>query len=175
MPMPASIRQQPGFTLIELIVFIVVIGVALSGVLLAVNQATSHSADPMIQIRAAELGQAYLDEILPKKYDANTGNDGQSPPCDSSAGRPCSTALGVEAGETRATYDDVDDYQSLNEAPADAEGNPRPGYAGYRVVVGVAYAGTDLGLANAAAKRITVTITTPQGETFPFSAYRSNF
>lgn len=174
MPMPASAHQS-GFTLIELIVFIVVIGVALSGVLLAVNQATSHSADPMIQIRAAELGQTYLDEILPKKFDANTGNDGQSPPCGFSAGRPCSTSLGIEAGETRATYDDVDDYQGLNEAPVDAEGNPRPGYAGYRVAVSVAYAGTDLGLGNTAAKRITVIVTTPQGEIFPFSAYRSNF
>ena len=174
MPMPAS-AHQPGFTLIELIVFIVVIGVALSGVLLAVNQATSHSADPMVQIRAAELGQAYLDEILPRKFDANTGNDGQSPPCGAPGAAACSTVLGPEAGETRATYDDVDDYQGLNEAPLDAEGNPRPGYTGYQVVVSVAYAGADLGLGNTAAKRITVTVTTPQGDSSPFSVYRSNF
>lgn len=180
MPMPAdALRAEAGFTLIELVVFIAVIGIALGGVLLAVNQASSRSADPLIQIRAAELGQAYLDEILPKKYDQHTGNDGQTPRCGSSdpGSQPCSATLGPESGETRARYDDVDDYNGLSDdPPLDAEGNARPGYAGYRADVSVAYAGSELpNLGNGDAKRITVTITTPQGESFAFAAYRTNF
>ena len=66
MPMPVKHRKQTGFSLIELVLFIVIVGVSLGGIILAVNQSVSRSADPMIAIRAVELGQAYLDEILPK-------------------------------------------------------------------------------------------------------------
>lgn len=179
--MPAERARPPrtGFTLIELIVFIAVIAIALTGVLLAINQSTARSVDPMINIRAAELGQTYLDEILPKKYDQNTGNDGGTPRCGSTdpGALPCSATLGPESGETRATYNDVDDYNGLLDSPPrDAQGNPRPGYTGYQVAVAVSYAGTELGLpANDMAKRITVTVTTPQGDRFPFAAYRTNF
>ena len=42
-------RAGRGFTLIEAIVAIVVVGVALSGLLLAVSPASRGSADPVVQ------------------------------------------------------------------------------------------------------------------------------
>lgn len=167
-----------GFSLIEMIVSIVTLGVALTAVAVLIYPAIEESPEPAVQIRAVELGQAYLDEILGKRYDANTGQGG-TPRCDSSdpGAQACTAALGPEAPETRALFDDVDDYHGLDDSPpVDALGNARGRYARYRVQVQVSYAGSALGLADERdAKRVDVTVTSPLGDQFPFSAYRVNF
>ena len=66
--------------------------------------APSRSVEPMLQIRAAELGQSLMDEILAKPFDELTPLGGY-PPCSS-----CSASLGKEGTEARDDYDDVDDY-----------------------------------------------------------------
>lgn len=168
-----------GFSLIEMIVSIVALGVALMGVAVLVYPAIEGSPEPAVQIRAVELGQAYLDEILGKRFDANSGQGG-TPRCDSSdPGASACTAAGLfgPEGETRAAFDDVDDYHGLDDTPpVDALGNARGRYARYRVRVQVSYAGTDIGLASDAdAKRVDVVVISPLGDEFPFSAYRVNF
>lgn len=180
--MPAErLRRQGGFSLVELVVTIVIMAILFAGLAVLFFDQVRHSPQPVIATRAAELGQAYLDEILTKRYDERSGQGGM-PRCNSTdpGSQPCSAALGPEAGESRATYDDVDDYNGLDESPPrDALGNVRSGYANYRVQVSVAYAGTGangLGLATVQdAKLITVTVTTPQGEKIDFSAYRVNY
>ncbi len=169
--------RQAGFTLVELIVFIVVVGLAVTGVVLVINRTVTQAPQALIQTRALEIAQAYLDEIATRRYDENTGQGGV-PRCDSSdpGAQPCSNVLGPE-GETRATFDDVDDYHGLDDSPpVDVAGNPFPGYDSYRVQVSVVYAGTELGLASdRLAKRVTLTITTPLGNIIPVSFYRGNF
>ena len=172
-------NKQAGFSLIELVVFIVVLGVSLGGIMLAINQSVSRSADPMTAIRAVELGQAYLDEILPMRFDENSAQGG-SPRCNENPLILACTTLagfGPDAGpETRALFDDVDDYNGLDESPPqDANGIARAGYANYQVQVAVAYAGADIGLAANDAKRVTVTVTAPDNQNHVFSAYRVNF
>ena len=50
--------------MIELIIAIVVISIAATGVLLVYATAVRYSADPMVQQQALAVAEAYLDEIL---------------------------------------------------------------------------------------------------------------
>ena len=117
--------RQRGVNLVELIISIVIIAIACSGVLLVFAQTVRHSADPMIQTQALAVAEAYLDEIL---------------------SRPLTDPDGTNAGETRASYDNVGDYDNLsNTPPQDQNGlvadfapaDGQPDLAGYQVDVDV--------------------------------------
>ena len=160
---------QRGATLIELVMTIVIISIAVVGVVGAFSALTSHNADPLYQSRSVTLAQLYLDEILAQKYDNATPNGGIPAYTGS-----CHT--GPEAGETRSTYNDVDDYNGLDDKPPrTSQGALGPEYNGYEVKVSVQCAGAEVGLPNANAKRIQVTIIPPDGSRMVFSAYRGNF
>lgn len=115
---------QKGISLIELVIFIVILSIALTGITLIYINTTRHSADPLVRIRSIELAQATLDEILLKAYDDNTPvgggcvqmsdatttlcTSGVTPASDpDAAGKP----LGAEEA-TRTLFDDVDDYHN---------------------------------------------------------------
>ncbi|MBA2800449.1 prepilin-type N-terminal cleavage/methylation domain-containing protein [Aeromonas veronii] len=67
---------ERGFTLIELIVGIVLLAVALTGILgLLINQAP-QAVDPVQQVRAAQLAQRLAGEILQKSFDENSDHNG---------------------------------------------------------------------------------------------------
>ncbi|MDF0751286.1 type II secretion system GspH family protein [Marinobacter sp. 71-i] len=161
-------RLHRGATLVELVMTIVIISVAIAGVVGAFALITGRSADPLNQTRAVELAQLYMDEIISKKYDDATRQGGTpkySGNCD----------IKVESGETRASYDDVDDYHNtVNEPPESAE-SALSGYSGFAVNITVACAGDEVGLPVSEAKRIDLAITAPGGQAFSFSAYRANF
>lgn len=134
------------------------------------------SVSPVIQVKAAELGQAYLEEISLKRFDENSPI-GNALRCNDSPGLLCG-AIGTEEGITnRALFDDVDDYNGLSDnPPQDALGNNRAGFNNFTVNVSVSYAGTDFaGLALQDLKLIQVTVITPRGNSMIFSQYRGNF
>ena len=64
------IRQQ-GFTLIELILTIVILGFA-ALILIPLVESIIHSPDPMIRQKAVSFGQALMDEVISKRWDENT-------------------------------------------------------------------------------------------------------
>ncbi len=171
-----------GYTLVEMIVVIVVLSVSLTGVTLVINQTVRQSPEGLVQTRAMELAQTYLDEILAKRFDERSGQGG-IPRCDSTDNNAltCSASMGSDSEASRLFYDDVDDYHGLNEQPPQsiATGSLTAMgsiYGGYRVQVSVSYAGSEIGLSNNRhAKRITVSVTTPLGNTVPVSMYRVNF
>lgn len=117
---------QKGISLIELVIFIVIMSVALTGITLIYINTTRYSADPMVRIRSIELAQSTLEEILLKAYDDNTlvgggcvrypvqGNTLCIPPAFASQPTALNeTALQTEVGETnRSLFDDVDDYNN---------------------------------------------------------------
>ncbi len=146
-----------GVTLVELIVSIVVIGVALAGVMVVIVRNTSASADPLIWHQAVIVAEAYLEEALTKQFtDPN-------PP---------------EGGETRATYDDVLDYNNIvaESPPRDQNGTAITSLAGYAVTVQVTTeALNDITLASGNAVRVQVTVTTPTGGSVVVSGYKTNY
>ncbi|MFB2865417.1 prepilin-type N-terminal cleavage/methylation domain-containing protein [Aeromonas sp. MdU4] len=108
---------ERGFTLIELIVGMVLLAVALTGILgMLVNQAP-QAVDPVQQVRAAQLAQRLAGEILQKSFDENSDHNGGRYRCgEQVAGvaiSPCSSGYGPDGGERAPyTFNDVDDYQT---------------------------------------------------------------
>lgn len=60
--------QQRGMTLIELIVFIVVVSVGLAGVLTVFSVTVRNSADPLVVKQALAVADSLLEEILLKDF-----------------------------------------------------------------------------------------------------------
>ncbi len=205
-----SSSRTAGVSLIEMIFAILILAVALVGIAASIGGGTSRSSDTLIEIQAVALAQAYLDEIIGKRFDEGNANSG-IPPCRGTLPdgnrRRCSEKLepsppprefGPDGSETRASYDDVDDYDGLEEGFGigggelfDANGDSRgTEYANFRVSVVVDYydgSGTDVEYTPTTptdeelddmydAKLITVTVFFgADTEGFVFSAYKSNF
>ncbi|WP_166258840.1 type II secretion system protein [Marinobacter salicampi] len=165
-PVPSG---QSGATLVELVMTIVIISIAIAGVVGAFAMIAGRSADPLNQTRAVELAQLYMDEIITRKYNHNTPQGGV----------PKQTSdlcvIGPDSGESRATFNDVDDYDGLSDTPPAGADGPLTGYNGFSVTVAVTCAGSEIGLANDDGKRIHLIITAPGDQSFIFSAYKANF
>jgi MSHA pilin protein MshD len=147
----AYLYRQQGVSLMELVFFIVVIGIASSVLINAYRYSLTHTVDPIIKIRALESVQAKLDEILALKYDANTPTGG-IPACGS-------TGFGALACNNTpdADMNDVDDFNGFSDAP----------YPGYARTVSVATIGNE--------KLITVTVAAPLNFSVALAAYKANF
>ncbi|TDT36989.1 MSHA pilin protein MshD [Halospina denitrificans] len=160
-------RSQAGVTLVELVITIVIIGVALAGVLGGYSLVVGRSANTLFQTRTTAVGQAYLDEILVRRFAQQTGAGG-SPRYDG----PCEVN---PSGGDRENYKVVDDYDVIDdEPPALISGDFESGYDGYRVSVDVTCAGSEVGVGEDA-KRIDVSVSPPQGPDMVFTAYKGNF
>ncbi|MFN3397749.1 MAG: prepilin-type N-terminal cleavage/methylation domain-containing protein [Sulfurimicrobium sp.] len=143
-----KIDIQSGLTLIELVIFIVIVSVAVAGVLSVMNFTTQHSADPLVRKQAAALADSILEEILLKDY---------------------ADPDGTETGESgRDTYDDVSDYNGKSNADfADLPGE----LSAYVIAIKVEDGSAALGVT---AKKITVTVTNG-GESISMTGYRANY
>jgi MSHA pilin protein MshD len=153
-------KAQRGLTLVELVISIVVAGIAVTGTVLAMNMSTAHSADPMLEHQASAIGEAYLEEILLKEYaDPDTGIICPAP----------------EA--SRDLYDNVCDYAGLDELGARTQdGTPVPGLGAYRVRAGVDSAATLNGLTGSAqVLRVDVRVTHTSRVDLTLSGYRTNY
>lgn len=126
-----------GMALIEAMVAIVVVGVALAGLLLAVNTVISRSADPVVQRQLQAIAQEMLEEVQLKPYAV--------------------AANAAPLGCARGSFNDVSDYDryATTAQICTVDGVPIAQLAGYSVQVAVGTA-TLLGVAEA--KRIVVTV-----------------
>ena len=171
-------KSQHGFTLIELIVGIIVLTISLSIVSTLIAPAEEKSADNVLQIKASELGQSLMNDIISRAFDDNSDMSGGHIRCGepNSTVNPCSPILGPDLLEiSRDLFDDVDDFDGFNERVNSTGEVIDGGYDQFTINVSVVYAGIDLGLANDLAKRITVTVTTPLGTAIEFTSHKANF
>lgn len=174
--MRSNNTKQAGFTLIEIIVGIVMLAISLSVLYSLIVPAEQQSADQIQQIKASELAQGLMDDILSRAFDEKSDMAGSQWRCNEPSQPSCSSSLGKDSGETsRDSFDDVDDFNGFNQK-IDAVGTGLDqSYTSFTLDVTVIYAGGELGLANALAKRITITVTTPLGTDIKFSGYKANF
>lgn len=141
-------KRDNGFTLIELIIFIIIVSVAVVGILTVMNTVVKSSADPMVRKQETALADSILEEILLKSY------------ADPDA---------TETGETgRGNYDDVDDYNGKTNALFTDLPNELSSYIISIVVAAPA------NINGIAMKQVTVTITNG-AESISMSGYRASY
>ncbi|MCR9260023.1 MAG: prepilin-type N-terminal cleavage/methylation domain-containing protein [Pseudomonadaceae bacterium] len=165
-----------GFTLVETIVAMLIISIAALAMASALGFAFSRSSDGLLEAKVVYIAQSYLEEIQARRYDEATPSGG-TPPCQTLA--PCS-ALGPDS-ESRQNFDDVDDYDGLLDSPPrDSLNQIMSEFTGFSVAVAVDYADAaqiaawNLDAATDA-KVVSVTVTTPDGQTRPFVMIRGNY
>lgn len=149
----AELPRQQGFSLLEVIVAIVMLGLIFAGFTSLYATVFIEAAEPQIQAQALSVAESYLSEITSRPYrDPNT--------------------LGVCAGgeANRPLFDDVCDYNGLASNGCTAtttacptlgtcacgrDGAPLDGLPGFTVTVGVAPA--TLGSVNGLQAQVQVT------------------
>lgn len=63
-PALATPRKQHGMTLVELVITIVIIGIAAAALFSAIATITARSADPMLRQQSLYIAEAYLETLL---------------------------------------------------------------------------------------------------------------
>lgn len=166
-------HPQRGFTLIELIIFIVVVSVGLVGILSALNVTAMHSSDPVYAKQALAIAEALMDEIQLKDF-SDPGS-------------------GLVPG-VRGDYDDVDDFDGYASSGVHAIDDPLANSADrafaivsvnrYDISVAICHPGAagcplaaaPTGIAAAAdVWFITIQVTDPGGTVHTFTGYRLNY
>lgn len=169
------LNRAHGFTLIELIVGIVVIAIVTLVVTAGLGQLFRQSVDPWQQVRAAEIGQSLMNEIVSQRFDEPGEGNNLLLRC-SEEGAPACTAIPacdeppehVEEASPDA-FDDVDDYHCLVLDGMALSHSPDNQYRGFEARVFVEYEQQNL------AKRITIEVLTPQQERIQFQALKGNW
>ena len=159
---PVALR---GFSLVEVIVFIMIVSVALVGVLSVMNLTTQRSADPLVRKQAISVAESMLEEV--------SLHDFTNPAVGGFAG-PYTQA-------NRQYFDDISDYDGFAPPggiyPIDSV-VPISGLTGYSVSVTVTP--TTLGpaasqVAAANARLITVSVTGPDNVQVVLTGYRTAY
>lgn len=195
-----SAKGHQGFTLLELVVGMVLLALALVIITGVLAPLVSQQREPLYQVRAAELAQALLGEIAGRSFDEHSDRSGLTSNnryryCgaislteqEESSGDCTDPAHYGPEGESYRQFNDVDDFNAYcpsqggsaisGDDYASLRGLDPTLYAHFSLTVCVSNAPqwqggssrTDL------AKRYRVTVTTPSGETLPFTGYRSNY
>lgn len=183
---------QLGVSLIELIVFIVIISIALTGVLLVMNQVTGHSADTLVRKQSLAIAESLLEEVesMPFTYCDPDDLNAAFATSATAGGAGCAAsveAIGPEAGETRYAapkFDNVNDYHNffMNSSTGgikDISSALVAGLDSYAASVVVAAPAAGLGgiPAVSGVLQITVTVTGPGPDNTPIilDGYRTRY
>ena len=165
---------QYGLTLIEMIIFIVVVGIGVAGIGVTYNTVVQHSADPMIRKQALAIAESLLLEVEQQAYtwcdpqDANVLTATSFAGC--AANSQANLAGPTPASETRASntnpFDNVADYGGYSVVIN--------GYTATVAITQAGGAGAFAGLPADAALRIAVTVV-KGAETVTVVGYRARY
>lgn len=124
-------RRQRGLTLIELIIFMVIISVALAAVLQLLNLSTKFSVDPLRRKQALLLAEGLLEEVQLAGFTYCDPSDPKSETATAATAAQCDILenvghTGGESGNTRP-FDNVNDYVTAYASPQSTEFNKGTG------------------------------------------------
>lgn len=184
-----SARRERGLTLIELIMFLVIVSLAVVGILQVMTYTTRSSADPQVRKQALAVAEALLEEVEsmpftacdPDGYDVTSGACAKAEamgPEAAFAGQPAAEAR----GNATAPFDNVNDYAGFNLAGGGSDIGDSAAVvvpAGYSTSVAVAQDDA-LGpsgspLAAGVVLRITVTVNYNNGDSVVLQGYRTQY
>lgn len=197
---PFRRAHQRGFTLIEAVIGIVIMGVVMAILITFLFPQAQRSATPHYQVRAAALAHATMTEILSKNFDNNSDPNGGYIRCGENDLDGSPTTCTVPAnlgsdGKPAGSFTDVDDYigcwrtnasgcadvpagtpiGSLNDVFGDDMSSEYPNFT---LIIEVFYDGdfdgeNDAGIRDF--KRINLTVDTSRYGVYEFNAYRGNY
>ncbi len=158
-----SVRtRQRGISLIELIIFIVIVSAALAGLLLVMNVTENGSSNPAIRKQALAAAESLLEEIDLQDYNSTDG-----------------ATVTVTQANRASQYHIVSNYAGFATTGIYTVDGTTPitGLANYNIA-SVTVTPAALGSITSAsgnAVLITVTVTDPQGNTMQVSGYRTAY
>jgi MSHA pilin protein MshD len=182
-------RSSRGATLIELVVFIVIVGVAMAGLFAAFNTITAASADPQVRKQVLAIAESLMDEVALMPFTYCDPDDSAAPTAASTAACTApvngeDAAIGPEAGETRYSaatpFDNVSDYHgfAMVSGIQDITNATINGLGAYSASITVTQAGLGSGgdaIGAADALRISITVTGPGGISTTLEGYRTRY
>lgn len=174
-------QLQHGATLVELIVFIVIIGIGLAGILLVMNSATRASVDPLVRKQSLAIAEALLEEVQLMPFTFCDPDDAVVETAGSAAACTTAEGLGPEGGEGRYAapqFDNVSDYNGFAMTPVNGGirdiQNSQILPAGYTANVAVSNIGF-AGIAASEALLVRVTVTGPDNQPVILEGVRTRY
>lgn len=189
-------ERQRGVTMVELIMFMVIIGIAMAGILQVMTMTTANSADPLVRKQGLMIAEGLLEEVRLAQFTfCDPTSDDEVAPI-GTAGCNVQERWGREAGTSNVRpYDNVNDYVNAANTPVAAFNDPngilidaagRPidvrGYGATVTIVPAAIGANGIGADNPAgtadadALRIRVTVTVPGGgDPVVLDGYRARY
>ncbi len=178
---PRRMQRRPaaGLSLIEMVVFIVVISVCLVGVVSTLSLIGRNSGSPAIQRQSLALAESLMAEIELQPF---TTCDPLGPPLTVGGSCQISQGLGAESGESRYStttpFNNVGDYHNFTMSSAAGtlktlDGSilgTLPGYSASVTVQGNQALGA---LPGADVLLVTVAVTGPDNSVISLSGYRT--
>lgn len=163
-------------TLIELLVFIVIVGIAASTIVSVMGNLGQQSATILPDKQAQAIAAGLMDEIMAQPYTFCDPND----PAAATAASPAACAQpevnGPEPGESRGgaqPFDNVNDYAGFGPAPiAFPDASAVANLPGYTAQVAVQPAGTIAGVPGVDTLQVIVTVTPPNASPVRLRAVR---
>jgi MSHA pilin protein MshD len=162
-------NRQRGTTLVEVIIFVLIVSIAVVSVVSALSLAVRQSADPLLQRQTLAIGESLIQEIDSQPY-AQKDPYNPTGPDDS---------IGPEAGETRAgsplPFDNPNDYSGYTETGIVApDGSAVAGLGTYSAGV----VATQQAMGNVPAADgllVVVTATGPDGQSITLTSFRARY
>jgi MSHA pilin protein MshD len=176
-------RRERGFSLIETVIFIVVLGIGIAGLAILYNQLTLASVDPLVRKQAVAIANSLMEEIQLRPFTFCDPDDPLVFTVASPAGCGTPEVIGAEGAETRygpTYFDNVSDYAAfpgMFGSIQDVTGNTVTGLTGYTAQVAIVAAGGNFPAAVPAdeALRITVTVAGPANTQVVLQGYRLRY
>ncbi len=182
--------NKRGFTLVELVVGIVVLAIAMMIMNTLLISQSKDALEPLYRLRASQLGQGIMQDVLARAYDEQSDHNGGLYRCgevwdSDNLLHDCTEPdnFGPDAGEfpegdedlndVHQDFNDVDDFITEGFQPAIDYGDALGGdlatqYNNYAIKIAVeAFDGC--------CKKIVITIKTPSNEEIRFSALKGNY